>query len=130
MHLTVLTFGGIRITLKSCRLSRHHKWTKLERPAAASVFPSLQRNKMITYDTAHQSVLYQFKGLSVTALLCNSKCLVVDSGPILWNRQLILAKKSVAFPSKNGVVAKTAENGVAVWEKENLQQTHRNEAGD
>lgn len=51
----------------------------------------------------------------------------MDSGPILWNRQLILAKKSVALPSKNGVVAKTAENGVAVWEKENLQQTHRNE---
>ncbi len=57
---------------------------------------------------------------SITVLLCNSKSPVVYSGPILWNRQLILAKKRVALPSKNGVVTKAAENGVAVWKKDHL----------
>lgn len=48
-------------------------------------------------------------------LLCDSIRPVMYSGPILWNRQLILANKSVALPSKNGVIAKAAENGVAAW---------------
>lgn len=38
---TVRTCVGIWITLISCLLSRHHRWSRFERPPAARLFPSL-----------------------------------------------------------------------------------------
>lgn len=52
---------------------------------------------------------------------CDSKGLVGDFGPTVRDGELVFAEQCVALPSKDGVITKTAEDGVTERQEKHLQ---------
>ena len=51
----------------------------------------------------------------------DSEGLVVDTRALLRDRQLVLTGERLALPRKDGVIAETAEDGVAQGQEKHLQ---------
>lgn len=66
---TVRTCVGIWITRTSCLLSRHHRWSRLERPPAARLLPSLPAHVRSLEFHRAASFLFLFLTSTMTLLL-------------------------------------------------------------
>ncbi len=61
----------------------------------------------------------------VRGLPGDSEGLVGDFGSTVGDRELVFAEEGVAFPSKDGVIAETAEDGVTERQEKHLQHKQR-----
>lgn len=52
---------------------------------------------------------------------CDSEGLVGDFGSAVGDRELVFAEECVTFPSKDGVITETAEDGVTERQEKHLQ---------
>lgn len=51
---------------------------------------------------------------------CDSKGLVVDPGPLIWNWQLVFAEQRLTLPGEDGIIIEAAEDGVTQRKEEDL----------